>query len=107
MRVNLLTITSEKLHLTNCKLEISTGLVHQHLPCVEAEINADIPATCWFSTWWHCSHFCKSIACSWSIPDVIVIWYSTEYQFGKTSDTVTIVVQYNGCLLYTSDAADE
>ena len=35
-------------------------------------------------------------ACSWCIPDIIVIWYSIESQSGKASDTLTVVVQCDG-----------
>ena len=29
-------------------------------------------------------------------PEIQVIWYSIEYQYGKASDTVTVVVQCDG-----------
>ena len=74
-----LTVASEELHLTHCKLETAAELTHQHFLCVEIDIDADIPATCWLSTWWHCSNFYISVLCSCCIPDVKTIWYSIEF----------------------------
>ena len=44
----------------------------------------------------YCSNIYTWGACSWCIPDIKVIWYSIESQSGKASDTVTVVVQYDG-----------
>ena len=43
--MDLLTITSKELHLTNCKLKIAAELVHQHPLCIEVDIDIDILAT--------------------------------------------------------------
>ena len=91
-----LTLALEKLHFTHCQLVGTTKFVHQHFVCVEVEIDTDIPATCWLSTWWYCSNINICEAYSWSIPDIKVIWYSIESQSGKASDTVTVVVQCDG-----------
>ena len=62
------------MHLTNCKLETATELVHQYFLSVEAHINADIPATCWLSTCWDCSNIYMWMSCACkSIPDIKII----------------------------------
>ena len=97
-QVNSLTIAYKEFHLTHCKLETVTELVHQYFLSVEVNTDADIPATYWLSmaTWWDCSNNYIWITCSWWIPDIKVIWYSIESQLGKASMTVTVVVQCDG-----------
>ena len=70
--------------------------VHQHFLCVEVDVDTNIPATCWLSTWWDCSNIYMWIVCSWCIPDIIVIWYRIKSQSGKASEIVTVVVQCDG-----------
>ena len=89
----LLTAYTEEFHLANCK---ASELVHQYFLCVEVDIDTDIPATCWLSTWWDWSNINIWGAYGWCIPDIKVIWYSIETQSGKASDTVTVVVQCDG-----------
>ena len=48
----LLTACTQEFHLTNCKCKSASKLVHQYFLCVEVDIDADSPATCWRSTWW-------------------------------------------------------
>ncbi len=92
----ILTNANEELHFTHCKLETATILVHQHSTCVEVNIDADAPATCWLSTWWDCSNIYILMACSWCIPDIKIIWHSKESQSEKASGTVTVVMQCGG-----------
>ena len=96
LKINSLTIACKEFHLTNCKLESATELVHQYFLSVEVDTDADIPTTCWLSTWWDCKCIYTWITCSWWIPDIKVIWYIIKSQFGKASATVTVVVQCDG-----------
>ena len=89
-------MTHEKLCFTHGKLETTAEFVHQHSLSVKVDTDADTPATCWLSTWWYCSNSYIWGACSWYIPNIIVIWYSKESQSGKASVTVTVVVQCDG-----------
>ena len=43
--VLILLLTVKEIHLTNCKLESGTILIHQHFHSIEVEINTDAPAT--------------------------------------------------------------
>ena len=42
----------KEFHLTNCKLKSAAILEHRYFLCIEVNIDADIPATCWLSIWW-------------------------------------------------------
>ena len=50
-------LTCKKLYLTNCKRKGTVMFVHHDfLSDIEVDTDADIPATCWLSTWWDCSN---------------------------------------------------
>ena len=72
--------------------------MHQHLHCIEIDIDADTLATCWLSTWWIWTNTYILSAWDWCIPDIEVIWYSIESQFRTASVTIAVivVVQYDG-----------
>ena len=88
--------TNQELCFTHCKHKSAGRLVHQYFLCVEVDTDADIPATCWLSTWWDRSSIYIWSAYSWCIPDINVVWYSIESQSGKSSEIVTVVVQCDG-----------
>ncbi len=96
MQGHILTDTLKEFHFTHFKAKTTAKLVHQHSFCSEIYIDVDIPATCWLSSWWYFSNICIWGAYAWCIPDIEVIWHSIEPQSGKSSDTVTVVVQCDG-----------
>ena len=89
-----LTAVGKELHFIHGKTEDTSRFVHKDFCCVEVESKVDVSVSRWLCTRWHCSNF--FIAYFWCIPDVKVIWYSIESQSGKTSYTVTVVVQCDG-----------
>ncbi len=50
-KIDVLTAATEELHLTHFQPKL-TGLIHQHFLYVEVDVDADIPVTYWFFTWW-------------------------------------------------------
>ena len=104
-----LTTAIKELHLADCKHKSTAIFVHQYFLSAEVDVDADIPATSWLSTWWYCSNIYNLwIAYTWCVPDIKVIWHSIESQSGKASVTITVVVQRDGsqgdtCVEYKQD----
>ncbi len=46
-----LTSANEELYFNHLKHKTGKKLAHQYSVCVEVDIDADTPATCWLSTW--------------------------------------------------------